>query len=52
MKGIFDSLKSIAHLPSSPPKGDDRVADSAAGIAKNLVPGEAGKNSLVVGTGK
>ena len=51
MKGIFDSLKSIAHLPPSPPKGDDRVADSAAGTA-NLVPGEAGKNSSVVDTGK
>ena len=52
MKGIIDSLKSIAHLPPNPPKGDDRVADSAAAIAKNLVPVEAGKNSSVVGTGK
>ena len=52
MKGIFDSLKSIAHLPPSPPKGDDRVADSAVGMAENLVPGEAGRKSSVVDTGK
>ena len=50
-KGIFYSLKSIAHLPPSPPNGDDRVADSATGTAKNLAPGEAGMNSSVAGTG-
>ena len=51
-KGIFGSLKSIAQLPPSPPKEDDRVADSAAGTAENLAPGEADKKSLVVGTSK
>ena len=51
-KGIYDSLKSIAHLSPSPPNGDDRVADSAAGTAKNLAPGEAGMNSSVAGTGE
>ena len=50
-KGIFYSLKSIACLPPSPPKGDYRVSNSAAGTA-NLVPGEVGKNSSVVDTGK
>ena len=50
--GNFDSLKSIAHLPPSPLNGDDRVADSAVGMAENLVPGEAGRKSSVVDTGK
>ena len=51
-KGIFGSLKSIAQLPPSPLKEDDRVADSAVGTAENLAPGEADKKSLIAGTGK
>ena len=30
---IFDSLKNITKLPSSPPKGDDRLDDSAVQTA-------------------
>ena len=52
VKGIFDSLKSIACLPPSPPKGDDQEADSAAGIAGDRVLGEAGKESPAAGTGE
>ena len=49
-KGMFGSLKSIAQLPPSPPKEDDRVADSAAGTAENLANGEAGKKSPIAGS--
>ena len=51
-ESVKGTLKSIAHLPPSPPKGDDLLADSAAGTVENLVPKEAGKNSSVVDTGK
>ena len=51
-KGIFGSLRNIAQLPPGSPKEGDRVADSAAGAAKNLVTEEADKNSLVAGTGE
>ena len=46
-KGIFGSLKSIAQLPPSPPKEDDRVADSA-----EPGPREADKKSPIAGTSK
>ena len=52
MKGIFYSLKSIARLPPSPPKGDDWVPDSAAGTVGDLVVGEAGKESPATVTGE
>ena len=42
-KGIFDSLKNITQLPTSPSKDEGRVDDSAAGTAENLATGEAGK---------
>ena len=49
-KGIFDSLKNIARLPLDSPKEGDRLADSAAGSAGDLVLGEAGKESSAAGT--
>ena len=49
-KGIFYSLKNIALLPPGSPKEDDRLADSAAGIAESPAAGEAGKESSVAGT--
>ena len=51
-KGIFGSLKNITQLPPGSPKEGDRVADSAVGMAENLVPREAGRKSSVVDTGK
>ena len=42
-KGIFGSLKNITQLPPGSPKEGDRVADFAAGAAKNLVTEEASK---------
>ena len=51
-KGIFDSLKNIARLPLDSPKEGDRLADSAAGSAGDLVLGEAGKGSSATGTGE
>ena len=51
-KGIFGSLKNITQLPPGSPKEGDRVADSAAGAAENLVTEEADKNSLVTSTGE
>ena len=42
-KGIFDSLRNIAHLPPSPPREGDRLVDSVAGTAENLMAEEAGK---------
>ena len=50
-KGIFYSLKSIACLPPSPPKGDDREASSAAGIAGDQVLGEVGKECPAAAAG-
>jgi len=50
-KGIFDSLKNIARLPLDSPKEGDRLADSAAGSAGDLVLEEAGKESSAAGTG-
>ena len=38
-KGIFSSLKTIAQLPPSPLKDDDRLGDSAADMAKILATG-------------
>ena len=38
---IFDSLKSIAKLPSSPPKNGDRLDDSAVQIVGSPATGEA-----------
>ena len=49
-KGIFGSLKNIARLPLDSPKEGDRLADSAAGSAADLVLGEAGKESAAAGT--
>ena len=51
-KGIFDSLKNITQLPSSPSKDGDRAGDTAAGAAESLAAEEAGKKSSVAGTGK
>jgi len=51
-KGIFGSLKNIAQLPPSSPKEGDRVADSAAGDAGNLVVGEADKKSPAASAGE
>ena len=51
-KGIFGSLKNIAQLSLGSPKEDDRVADSTARTAENLVTEEADKNSLVTSTGE
>ena len=51
-KGIFNSLKSIARLPSSLPKEDDRLGDSVTGAAGDLALGEAGKMSSATGTGE
>ena len=51
-KGIFGSLKNIAQLPPSSPKEGDRVADSAAGDAGNLVIGEADKKSPATSAGE
>ena len=51
-KGIFNSLKSIARLPSSPPKEDDRLGDSVTGAAGDLALEEAGKKSSAAGTGE
>ena len=42
-KEIFGSLKNITQLPPGLPKEGDRVADSAAGAAENLVTEEASK---------
>ena len=50
-RGIF-SLKTIAQLPPSPSKDDDRLGDSAAGTAENLATGEAGKKSPVAVIGE
>jgi hypothetical protein len=38
-KGIFGSLKNIDRLPLDSPKKGDRLADSAAGSAADLVLG-------------
>ena len=51
-KGIFGSLKNNSQLPPGSTKEGGRVADSAAGMAENLVTEEADKNSLVAGTGE
>ena len=51
-KGIFDSLKNIARLPPSPPRGDDQLVDSTAGTAESLVVEEAGKEPPAAGTGE
>ena len=51
-KGIFGSLKNIAQLPPSSPKEDDRVADSTAGDAGNLVVWEVDKKSPVASAGE
>ena len=51
-KGIFDSLKNITQLPSSPSKDGDRAGDTAAGAAESLATEEAGKKSSVTGTGE
>ena len=37
---IFDSLKNITKLPSSPPKGDDRLDDSAVQTVGSRTTGE------------
>ena len=51
-KGIFGSLKNIAQLPPSSPNEGDRVADSAAGDAGNLVVGEADKKPPAASAGE
>ena len=45
-KEIFGSLKNITQLPPGLPKEGDRVADSAAGAAENLVTEEARRSLL------
>ena len=42
-KGIFDSLRNIAHLPPRPPREGDRLVDSVAGTVENLMAEEACK---------
>ena len=49
-KGIFYSLKNIARLPLGSPKEGDQLIDSAAGTARDLSIGEAGKESPAAGT--
>ena len=51
-KGIFGSLENITKLLPGSLKEGDRVADSTAGAAENLVTEEADKNSLVTSTGE
>ena len=51
-KGIFDSLKNIARLHLDSPKEGDRLADSAAGSAWDLVLREAGEETSAAGTGE
>ena len=51
-KGIFGSFRNIAHLPPGLPKEGDRVADSAAGDAGNLVVREADKKSPPASAGE
>ena len=51
-KGIFGSFENITKLLPGSLKEGDRVADSAAGAAENLVTEEADKNSLVTSTGE
>ena len=51
-KGIFDSLKNIAQLPPSPPKGGDWLGDSAAGTTENPAAEEAGKDFSVASSGE
>ena len=49
-KGIFDSLKIIAHLPPSPSKDGDRLGDTTGGTAESPASGEAGKKCHVACT--
>ena len=51
-KGFFASLKSITQLLPSPSKDGDRLVDTAAGTAESPAAEEAGKKSLVAGTGE
>jgi len=51
-KGIFDSLKNITQLPSSPSKDGDRLGDSAAGTTVSPAAEEEGKKSPVTGIGE
>ena len=51
-KGIFDSLKNIAQLPPSSPRGDDQLGNSAVGTAESPVAEEAGKEPPSAGTGE
>ena len=43
---IFDSLKNIAKLPSSPPKNDDRLEDSAVQTVGSPAIGEVQEENL------
>ena len=52
VKGIFDSLKSIAKLPPSSPKMDDWLGDSTVGTAGNLPVGEADMKSPAASAGE
>ena len=49
--GIFDSLKNIAQLPPSSPRGDDQLGNSTAGTTESLV-AEVGKEPPAAGTGE
>ena len=51
-KGIFDSLRNIAQLPSSSPKEDDRLGDSGVGAMGNLAVREADKKSPTASAGE
>ena len=51
-KGIFGSLENITKLLPGSLKEGDRVADSAAGDAGNLVVGEADKKSPAASAGE
>jgi len=39
-------------LPSTPPRNEDRLGDSAAGAVESPAADEAGKESSVAGTGE
>ena len=51
-KGIFSSLKTIAQLPPSPSKDDNRLGDFVAGTTESSTAEVVGKKSPVAGTGE
>jgi hypothetical protein len=51
-KGIFSSLKTIAQLPPSASKDDDRLGNFVAGTTESPTAEVVGKKSPVVDTGE